>query len=57
MKNSFSKGSLTLKNAKFQAIKLVDQTNGKSCYVFYYQGIKKLHQIKNLVLLLLKITN
>lgn len=41
MKNSFSKGSLTLKNAKFQAIKLVDQTNGKSCYVFYYQGIKK----------------
>lgn len=41
MKNSFSKGALTLKNAKFQAIKLVDQTNGKSCYVFYYQGIKK----------------
>ena len=41
MKKSFSSNDLTLKNAKFQAIKLVDQTNGKSCYVFYYQGIKK----------------
>ncbi|REH83200.1 hypothetical protein DOS79_09465 [Staphylococcus felis] len=41
MKDSFSENGLTVKNAKFQAIKLVDQTKDKSCYVFYYQALKK----------------
>ncbi|REI21988.1 hypothetical protein DOS78_09220, partial [Staphylococcus felis] len=41
MKDSFSENGLTVKNAKFQAIKLVDQTKDKSCYVFYNQALKK----------------
>ncbi|WP_204179765.1 MULTISPECIES: hypothetical protein [unclassified Staphylococcus] len=51
MKDSFSKNDLILKNAKFQAIKLVDQTKEKSCYVFYYQGIKKASSNKKLGLI------
>ena len=42
MKKSLSEKELTLKNAKFQSIKLIDKSTKKCCYVFYYQGINKM---------------
>lgn len=48
MKQSLSEDKLNVERAKFQTIRLIDETNNKTCYIFYYQGTKKMASNKKL---------
>lgn len=48
MKQSLAENKLEITRAKFQIIRLIDETNDKACYIYYYQGTRKMASNKKL---------